>query len=238
MYQILLISIVILASLLIFLVLMQQGKGADAGAAFGGGASGSVFGASGAGNFLTKTTWTLAFLFFINCLALAWFISNQASGLIEPESVIDRAIEEGVIQDLPTVPGAGAAGLSDLPGAAAAVPSDLPNVGGITAPSVSVDTSAGQAINVDIPVTAGSVESATGGIITGVSESVESATSGVVTGVSESIESATGAVTEGVGSAVDAASDAIGGSLDGLNSEIPSQIIAPEIELPGLPEVE
>ena len=55
---------VVLAVAIIGLVMIQQGKGADAGASFGGGASQTVFGASGSGNFLTKTTGILAGLFF------------------------------------------------------------------------------------------------------------------------------------------------------------------------------
>ena len=58
---------------LVGLILIQHGKGADMGAAFGaGGASGNVFGASGAGNFLSRTTGVLAIAFFITSLALAY----------------------------------------------------------------------------------------------------------------------------------------------------------------------
>ena len=58
---------------MIGLILLQHGKGADMGAAFGGGASGSLFGASGSANFLSRTTAVLAAVFFVCTLALAYF---------------------------------------------------------------------------------------------------------------------------------------------------------------------
>ena len=61
---------------IILLVLLQQGKGADMGAAFGSGASGSVFGASGSANFLSHTTAALAVVFFTATIALTW-LGNQ-----------------------------------------------------------------------------------------------------------------------------------------------------------------
>ena len=57
---------------IILLVLLQQGKGADMGAAFGSGASGSVFGASGSANFLSHATAVLAFVFFAATIAITW----------------------------------------------------------------------------------------------------------------------------------------------------------------------
>lgn len=59
------------------LVLLQHGKGADAGAAFGGGASGSVFGATGSANFLSRTTAILATVFFITSIGLSVVINKQ-----------------------------------------------------------------------------------------------------------------------------------------------------------------
>ena len=94
LYTVLMISEVLLSAGIITLVLMQHGKGADAGAAFGSGASGTVFGARGAGNFLTRTTAILATLFFLNCLALAYIVSYQAKNAGGAESVIDK-IEAG-----------------------------------------------------------------------------------------------------------------------------------------------
>lgn len=73
---------------IIGLVLMQHGKGADAGAAFGGGASGSVFGSSGSANFLSRTTGILATVFFITSLGLSYLASNKPS---QPSSVMEGA---------------------------------------------------------------------------------------------------------------------------------------------------
>ena len=63
----------IVAAALIGLVLMQHGKGADMGAAFGGGSSGSLFGSSGSANFLSRTTAVLATLFFLTSMGLGYF---------------------------------------------------------------------------------------------------------------------------------------------------------------------
>ena len=72
----------LLASIgIIVLVLLQHGKGADLGAAFGSGTSGSLFGASGSANFLSRATAILATVFFITSLSLAWIASREHSGL-------------------------------------------------------------------------------------------------------------------------------------------------------------
>jgi preprotein translocase subunit SecG len=76
---------VLLAAALIGLVLFQRGKGAEAGAAFGAGASGTVFGARGSASFLTRTTAVLATLFFVTSLSLA-YLSGQREG---PVSVLE-----------------------------------------------------------------------------------------------------------------------------------------------------
>jgi preprotein translocase subunit SecG len=74
---------VLVAVAVIGLVLMQHGKGADMGAAFGSGASGSLFGATGSANFLSRTTAVLATAFFLTSLGLAWFSStHQRAGEI------------------------------------------------------------------------------------------------------------------------------------------------------------
>ena len=68
----------VLAALgIIGLVLLQHGKGADMGAAFGGGASGSLFGATGSANFLSRITAILATVFFVTSLGLTWFSSHK-----------------------------------------------------------------------------------------------------------------------------------------------------------------
>ncbi|NLF55969.1 MAG: preprotein translocase subunit SecG [Thauera phenolivorans] len=68
------------------LVLMQHGKGADMGAAFGSGASGSLFGSSGSANFLSRTTAVLATVFFLTSLGLSYLASNQPGA---PASVME-----------------------------------------------------------------------------------------------------------------------------------------------------
>lgn len=72
-----LITHVIAALAIIGLVLLQHGKGADMGAAFGGGASGSLFGATGSANFLSRSTAILAVVFFLTSLALAYMATNR-----------------------------------------------------------------------------------------------------------------------------------------------------------------
>jgi preprotein translocase subunit SecG len=68
---------ILVALAIIGLVLMQHGKGADMGAAFGSGASGSLFGATGSANFLSRTTGVLAAVFFATSLTLAYIGSNK-----------------------------------------------------------------------------------------------------------------------------------------------------------------
>jgi preprotein translocase subunit SecG len=84
---------VLLAAGLIGLVLLQRGKGAEAGAAFGAGASGTVFGSKGSASFLTRTTAVLATLFFFTSLGLA-YLAGQREG---PVSVLENApaVEQG-----------------------------------------------------------------------------------------------------------------------------------------------
>lgn len=71
----------LVAGSVIALVLLQHGKGADMGAAFGSGASGSLFGASGSANFLSRTTAVLATLFFLTSLGLTYFSSQKAEAV-------------------------------------------------------------------------------------------------------------------------------------------------------------
>ena len=86
MHAFLLIIHVILAITLIGLILIQHGRGADAGAAFGSGASATVFGARGSASFLTKITTFLAIGFFANSLALAYLSAKQSPD----SSLMDR----------------------------------------------------------------------------------------------------------------------------------------------------
>ena len=78
---------VLLAAAIVGLVLLQRGKGADAGAGFGAGASGTVFGARGSASFLSRTTATLAALFIGTSLVLAYMGGRRVEA---PSSVIDR----------------------------------------------------------------------------------------------------------------------------------------------------
>ena len=80
---------VTLAIVLIVLVLLQHGKGADMGAAFGSGSAGSLFGASGSANFLSRSTAVVATLFFISSMSLTYLSANQTKRDSIMDSVID-----------------------------------------------------------------------------------------------------------------------------------------------------
>ena len=80
----------VIALLIIVLVLLQRGKGADAGAAFGSGASSTVFGSQGSSNFFSRTTAILAASFFISSLSLAYLSSQQAD---TPDSLIESIVD-------------------------------------------------------------------------------------------------------------------------------------------------
>jgi len=101
---------ILVAVALIALVLLQHGKGADMGAAFGSGSSGSLFGATGSANFLSRSTAILATLFFLTSLALAYFALQQH----KPTSVLDRTTVPATAQPASPepVPGSKAA---DIP---------------------------------------------------------------------------------------------------------------------------
>lgn len=77
MYQLILLVHVLVAMVLIALILVQHGKGADIGASFGSGASNTVFGSHGTGSFLFKLTGGLALTFFITSLSLSYMVSTQ-----------------------------------------------------------------------------------------------------------------------------------------------------------------
>ena len=135
-----LIVLQILVSLsMITLIMLQQGKGADMGAAFGSGSSGTVFGARGSGSFFTRATGVLAAVFFINCLLIAspmirysgssddslaeqieqQAVQQQADEQAQDESQqqADEAIQVETASDLPDVPVEPVAepGADDLP---------------------------------------------------------------------------------------------------------------------------
>jgi len=102
----------IISVALVVLVLIQRGKGADVGAAFGSGASQTVFGSQGSGSFLTRTTAILATLFFASSLTLAYFTSQGTdrksvteSLMSEPAAVVQhQEMQENVPMDVPSVP--------------------------------------------------------------------------------------------------------------------------------------
>jgi preprotein translocase subunit SecG len=101
-YQILMALYLIVALVLIGFVLIQQGKGADMGASFGAGGSNTVFGSSGSGNFMTKTTAILATAFFGISLALGTIASNTNTEVDEFEVLQAPATDIPVSSDIPT----------------------------------------------------------------------------------------------------------------------------------------
>lgn len=120
MQTILVVVHLLLAIGVVTLVLVQHGKGADAGAAFGSGASGTVFGARGSGSFLSRTTGILATLFFVTSMALAYYSSQSG----QKTALMDKVTEPRVVP-APVVPS------SDVPVAPVtarpAVPADVPS---------------------------------------------------------------------------------------------------------------
>lgn len=112
MYEVLIVIYLLVALSIIGLVLIQQGKGADMGASFGGGSSGTLFGSSGAGNFLTRSTGVLATLFFLISLILGNITAERANQTDEFETLSAPAIqaaEKVANQDIPVSEG------SDVP---------------------------------------------------------------------------------------------------------------------------
>ncbi|MBB1160837.1 preprotein translocase subunit SecG [Aquariibacter albus] len=119
--SLLLVAQLLSALAMIGLVLMQHGKGADMGASFGGGASGSLFGATGSANFLSRTTAILAAVFFASTLALA-YTGNPGSGGASAAggSVLER-VAPAASATADAIPGAApAASVAPLPAAPAA----------------------------------------------------------------------------------------------------------------------
>jgi preprotein translocase subunit SecG len=102
-FTLILIIDVIVALGIIGLVLLQHGKGADVGAAFGSGASGSLFGASGSANFLSRSTAVLAVVFFLTTFTLAYLASHRPRG---ESAVMDSA----KVQPAAPAPAPGAGG--------------------------------------------------------------------------------------------------------------------------------
>ena len=101
----LLVLHLLVAAAICAFVLLQHGKGADMGAAFGSGSSGSLFGAAGSANFLSRTTAILAAVFFASSLGLTWFGSQHGA----PSGVMQQGVMEKMApktSDIPAAPGA------------------------------------------------------------------------------------------------------------------------------------
>ncbi len=111
--QVIIVLHLLIALAIIGLILVQHGKGADAGASFGAGASQTVFGGQGSGNFLTKTTSWLAAAFFATSFGLAIIAKDKASALIDSDipqveqtdvpAVDDAGVISDVISDIPNI---------------------------------------------------------------------------------------------------------------------------------------
>lgn len=107
LFSVILTIHLVVAAALVVLVLLQHGKGADAGAAFGGGTSASLFGAAGGATFLSRTTAILAVLFFLTSLTMTYLASK--THLTAPASVMQQS-----------------APATSTPGAGSAVPAETP----------------------------------------------------------------------------------------------------------------
>ena len=129
LFTIIVVVQVLSALAIIGLVLLQHGKGADMGAAFGSGASGSLFGATGSSNFLSKSTALAAAIFFVATIALAFVGNRQA-----PASI-------GVMERLPTAPAQAPAAPATPAAPAAGASTETPAPPATSAP----DAAGGQA---------------------------------------------------------------------------------------------
>jgi len=130
LYQVLIITYLIVSICLIGLVLIQQGKGADMGASFGAGSSATIFGSSGSGNFLTKATTWLAIAFFVISLVLGNLTANKIKSTdewnnlatpVEQTIPTDSAIPSESAEPKKAVEN------SDVPSATEESDSDVPN---------------------------------------------------------------------------------------------------------------
>jgi preprotein translocase subunit SecG len=104
----------------VVLVLLQQGKGADAGASFGSGASATVFGSHGSSTFLSRFTAILAGVFFVTSLGLAFFATEQASqlskaGLPDPAVLEVPTSSKPAVEDVPVLESAPPTGADEVP---------------------------------------------------------------------------------------------------------------------------
>jgi preprotein translocase subunit SecG len=116
LFNLIVVLQVLSALAIIGLVLVQHGKGADMGAAFGSGASGSLFGASGSSNFLSKSTAVAAAIFFACTLGLAYFGASRPHAAPATGGVMDSVVAPAAKQ--PAKPNAGDAVPNTAPAAA------------------------------------------------------------------------------------------------------------------------
>ncbi len=107
LFAIIIVIQVVTALIIIGLVLLQHGKGADMGAAFGSGASGSLFGASGSSNFLSRSTGIAAAVFFVATLALSFIGSRPQAGggVMDQIPANSQPTQSAPAQDAPKAPG-------------------------------------------------------------------------------------------------------------------------------------
>jgi preprotein translocase subunit SecG len=102
--------------ILIVVVLLQHGKGADMGAMLGGGGANTVFGGRGAGNFLTKITTACAVIFMVTSLSLSYLMNLGSENLIFEDEVIEEPAPADALEEIPTGAEAGDAGaLEEIP---------------------------------------------------------------------------------------------------------------------------
>lgn len=109
MMTVVLLLQVLSALAMIGLVLVQHGKGADMGASFGSGASGSLFGATGSANFLSRSTAVAATVFFASTLGLAYFGNNRGAAVSDQPSLLEQAASAAAAASAGAVPASVAA---------------------------------------------------------------------------------------------------------------------------------
>ncbi|WP_100640922.1 preprotein translocase subunit SecG [Alteromonas facilis] len=115
LYEVLIVVYLLVALVLIGIVLIQQGKGADMGASFGSGGSNTVFGSSGSGNFMTRTTAILATLFFLISLTLGNMTANREKAVDEWQNLEVPVAETVPATDVPAEETQPASDDSDVP---------------------------------------------------------------------------------------------------------------------------
>ena len=194
MYQVIIIVHVLLGLGVVSLVLLQQGKGADAGAAFGSGSSGSVFGAQGASSFLSRTTAILAALFFSTSLGLA-VLSGHQDG---PVDLMEAVETEEVFADLPLV-------------------NDTDDSAPIKAiPMSPEDVKAGSFVPDAVQ---GATEQATQ-----LADTVENKTGSIVDGANNIVSDSIGAVESNAGALIDGARNVVSEQIGGIENQVGSAV--------------